>query len=1321
MGTYFNIHNHTMYSNIRLLDCINRPKDLINKAIELGLSGIAITDHECISGHMEVNQYAKEVKKKNPDFKIALGNEVYLVDKRESGIKYYHFILVAKDSIGHKALRELSSIAWYYAYTDRGMKRVPLEKEELSKIINKYPGHLIATSACLGGELSTAAWNMCQAERVNDMANAKIYYDQICDFISYCRELFGDDFYIECAPSSAAQQCMVNRKLLRIAKAYGINMVVGTDSHYLTKEDRFVHKSYLNSKDGEREVDDFYEFAYLMSPEECRELLSKSFSENDIDDIFAATLEVQNKIEDYSLERKQIIPKVQVPFYDNLWDLLPEDMEWDSYNWPTLDRIIREGNDQERYWLGECLKSMQEKGFTDKREYWDRLEIEADIINDIGEKLDDCLYAYFNTFKHYIDLFWECGSIVGPGRGSATGFLSNYLLGITQLDPVRWKLPYWRFLNKERAELPDIDIDLAPSKRPEIFRRIRQERGELGLIQVGTFGTEGTKSAILTACRGYRSEDYPEGIDVDIAQYMSSLIPQERGFLWSIDDVVNGNEAKDRKPVTAFIREVNNYPGLLDIIKSIDGLVNKCSSHASGVILYGDDPFDTAAFMRTPSGDLITCYDLHKAEAAGDTKYDFLVTEISDKIIKCFELLVADKVIPDLSLRELYNKYIHPEVMDTTDKRIWEHLAAGDVLDVFQFSTGVGLAIAKKLKPQNPMEMTAANAMMRLMSEKGKESQQDRYVRIQRKGLSEFHREMVQAGLDSNMIALMHKHCDQYWGCCAIQEQMMELLMDVAGFTLGEANNARKIVGKKQMSKIPQLREDVYSRFDNINSANYFWENAVAPQLGYAFSLNHSLPYSFVGMQSIYFVMNFNPIYWNTACLIVNSGSLEDNSEEEIVDIYEPEGQDLSEGVTFQDLPDRSGKIRKTASTDYGKIAKAIGDIRAAGIKVSLVDINKSQFGFAPDVENNRILFGLKGMLNVGDDVIAAIIANRPYVSPKDFWQRVKPGKQAMISLIKGGAFDDMEDRRFVMAWYLWETCDKKSRITLQNMGSLIKYGLLPENNEEYIMARRVYEFNRYLKAITKADSNAYKDMYSLDTRAISFLNEIECDGLIETDNLAWFIKTKVWDNVYQKYMDIFRKWITLEKDQILDALNTRIFMEDWEKYAKGNISAWEMEVLCFYYHEHELAHVNNDKYGFVDFFSLPEDPIIEKTFKKGDKEIPIFHLNRICGTCIAKNKTKSTVTLLTNTGVVNVKFRKEYFTLFDKQISARQPDGTKKIMEKSWFNRGNMIVVTGIRSGDDFISKKYASTGGHQLYRIEEIYPNGDLKLLDARYQGDE
>lgn len=203
-----------------------------------------------------------------------------------------------------------------------------------------------------------------------------------------------------------------------------------------------------------------------------------------------------------------------------------------------------------------------------------------------------------------------------------------------------------------------------------------------------------------------------------------------------------------------------------------------------------------------------------------------------DKIIQCFKLLVEDKVIPNLKLRELYNKYLHPEVIDTNNPELWKHLAAGDIMDVFQFSTDVGLAIAKKLKPKNPKEMTAANAMMRLMSEKGKESQQERYVRIQKYGLGVFEREMQQAQMDDEMRKKMHQYCDEYWGCCAIQEQMMELLMDVAGFTLKESNSARKIVAKKQMSKIPELKEKVYSCFDNINAANYFWENAIAPQLG---------------------------------------------------------------------------------------------------------------------------------------------------------------------------------------------------------------------------------------------------------------------------------------------------------------------------------------------------------------------------------------------------------------------------------------------------------------------------------------------------------
>ena len=1265
---------------------------------------------------MEVNQYAKELREKNPDFTIALGNEIYLTDTRDRGQRYYHFILIAKDAIGHRQLRELSTIAWKNSYVDRKMERVPLLKSELKEIVSKNKGHLIATTACIGGELGTEILKAEEAEAVKDQDTAYQHLQKIYDLITFCIDLFGDDFYIECAPSTKDDQIRVNKRSKRIAEAFNLKMVVGTDSHYLTKAERQVHKAYLNSKEGEREVDDFYEFSRLMDSDEIFELLGLAFDKDYIENILNNTIDLQNKITFYSLERKQMIPKVEVTNYP------ASNARWRFSNHSLLNKLLTSDNIQERYWVNECLKSLEEKGLLLNDEYLTRLETEADVIKDIGEKLDDCLFAYFNTFKHYIDLFWECGSIVGPGRGSATGFLSNYLLGITQLDPIRWNLPYWRFLNKERAELPDIDIDLAPSKRPAIFKAIRKERGEFGLVQVATFGTEGTKSAVLTACRGYRSEDYPDGIDIDEAQYMSSLIPQERGFLWPIKDVINGNPEKDRKPITTFINEVNMYPGLLDIIINIEGLVNKRGIHASGVILYGDDPFDTASFMKAPNGELITCYDLHKAEAAGDTKYDFLVTEVSDKIIKCFELLAKDKVIEDMGLRDTYNKYIHPEIIDTTQQDIWDHLAAGDILDVFQFNSGVGLAIAKKLKPQNPLEMTAANAMMRLMSEKGVESQQDRYARIKDTGIQVFDTEMKNRHMPEDIIEKMHKHCDKYYGCCAIQEQMMEILMDVVGFTLGEANNARKIVAKKQMAKIPELRAQVYEKMNNDVIADYIWEIAVRPQLGYAFSMNHSLPYSFVGIQTIYLAINFNPIYWDTACLIVNSGSLEDNSEEEIVDIYEPEAQDLSEGVTFIDLPDKKEKIRKTSSTDYGKVAKAIGDIRGAGIKVSLININRSDFGFSPDVENNQILFGLKGLLNVGDELVMNIIEKRPYISPRDFINKVKPTKQAMISLIKSGAFDEMLERKMCMAWYIWETCDKKKRLTLQNMPGLIRYGLLPEDTDEQIMARRVFEFNRYLKAVCK--SAEMPGMYKLDERAINFLMELEEEKHIQYDGAnGYYLSEKIWDkSVYQPWMDVFRKWIAANKDEILNNLNSTIFKEDWDKYAKnGNISAWEMEVLCFYYHDHELSNVNKERYGFVNFFELPEDPIVEKTFPtKNGGQGKMFKLFKICGTCIAKNKVKSTVTLLTTDGVVEVKFRKEYFSLFDKQISERDSDGVKHVVEKSWFNRGSMIIVQGYRSGDNFIPKKYATTGGHQLYKIEEIKSNGDLILQDQRYQGD-
>ena len=861
INTYFDCHAHTEYSNIRLLDSINHPKELIDRAIELGLSGCSITDHEALCSHMIVNKYAKEIKEKYPDFRIALGNEIYLTETRESGQKYYHFILLAKDELGYRALKELSSKAWYNVYVDRRMERVPTLKSELSEVMFKYKGHVVGTTACFGGELSTNLYGMALAQAANNDQMAKYYYDKACDFINYCLTTFGrENFYIECAPSTKNDQVIVNKKLLGVAKAYGLNMIVGTDAHYLKKEDRFVHKSYLNSKGGEREVDDFYEFTYLQSPAEVRANLYKSFEDEKIIDwIFDCSLKLKDQIDFYSLEHHQSIPEVNVKDYEKTHWFNKEFEE----EYPILASLFESDNKQERYWVNQCFEALEKKGIGLDERYLARLNEEARIKRVIGEKLQTCMFAYPNTLQHYIDLFWRCGSTVGAGRGSACSGLNHYLLGITQLDPIQWDLPFWRYLNDERVELGDIDIDLAPSKLPKIFKEIREERGEFGLVQVCTFGTEGTKSAILTACRGYRSEDYPDGIDVDDAQYISSLVPSERGFLWSLKDLIEGDPDKGRKPQQQFINTVNLYPGLLDIMKGIEGMVCRRGIHASGVILFDEDKiFDEAAIMRAPNGNLITQWDLHDQEAAGSVKYDFLLTSVQDIIIKTIDLLQSyEEIDPKLSLREVYDKYLHPSVLPQDDERMWKALAENSVIGCFQFDGAVGQQAAKKIKPHTALEMADANGLMRLMaSEPGAEMPLDKYVKY-KNNIQLWYDEMDRCGLTKEEQKTIEPYFKSSYGVPPSQEQLMRMLMDenICGFSLAEANAARKIVGKKQMSKIPALRQKVLDQAKSPALGKYIWQYGAGPQMGYSFSIVMVLTHLTCYRRGNYF------IYFNSA------------------------------------------------------------------------------------------------------------------------------------------------------------------------------------------------------------------------------------------------------------------------------------------------------------------------------------------------------------------------------------------------------------------------------------------------------------------------
>ena len=518
----------------------------------------------------------------------------------------------------------------------------------------------------------------------------------------------------------------------------------------------------------------------------------------------------------------------------------------------------------------------------------------------------------------------------------------------------------------------------------------------------------------------------------------------------------------------------------------------------------------------------------------------------------------------------------------------------------------------------------------------------------------------------------------------------MEMLMDknICGFTLKEANKARKIVAKKKMNEIPILREKVLNQAKSPCLGNYIWKCGVGPQMSYSFSKIHALAYSFIGVQTIFLATNWKPIYWNTACLIVNSGALDEESD---------------------------------SQTDYGKIAKALGDIISRGIKISLVDINKSDFSFIPDEENNEILFGMKALNGVGAPIIEQIKNNRPYASFKDFLNRCPLNKTAMISLIKAGAFDKLETkwsdestikpRLLVMAYYLFKNSNSKKKLTLQNFNGLLQENLI---GEELDFEKKVFNFNKYLKTYKKVG-----EYYVFDDVCNNFFNQNFEDNLdcLEIINGIVCIMQKTWDKIYKKKMDKVREYLKNHQEVLLDKYNTILFKKEWEKYAKGNISYWEMESLCFYYHTHELAAVDKLKYGISDFNELSYDGEVDYYFKRNGREIPIYKIHKIIGTVISKDDTRSSVSILTTENqVVTVKFTKDYYTKYARQLSEKQSDGSKKVVEKGWFTRGTKIMCCGYRREDTFVCKTYKNTPFHQLYKIEEI-DDGKISLIHERY----
>lgn len=470
-------------------------------------------------------------------------------------------------------------------------------------------------------------------------------------------------------------------------------------------------------------------------------------------------------------------------------------------------------------------------------------------------------------------------------------------------------------------------------------------------------------------------------------------------------------------------------------------------------------------------------------------------------------------------------------------------------------------------------------------------------------------------------------------------------------------------------------------------------------------------------------------IFWNCANLITDSGGAEreEIDDEEVVrefneheiiyvsmeDFTEDDEGEESEEEEIDEIENKViSKKKKTRAANFGKIATAIGKMKSVGIEVASPNINQSGFTFSPDVDENIIRFGLSGITRIGEDLIHTIIENRPYSSLEDFLSKVKVNKPQMVNLIKAGAFDNFgENREKIMFNYINMISDKKKRITLQNMRMLIDFNLLPEHLD---FQKRVYNFNKYLKT--------FKDgiYYILNEIAMNFYEKnYDIDNLLVINGEFKILQT-VWDKIYKKEMDLIRNFIKNNQTELLGTINKTLFINMWDKYCEGNLSKWEMDSVSCYFHEHELNKVDFNKQEIIDYFELPENPEIERIISIKGKQIPLFKITRIAGTVLDKNKVKKTITLLTTSGVVTVKIYGDVFTHYDKQISEKDINGKKHIIERSWFSRGNKIIVTGIKRDDIFLAKKYNSTPYHLVELIENINEKGQIKTRGQRI-GDE
>jgi DNA polymerase-3 subunit alpha len=948
--SFVHLHVHSEYS---LLDGACRVDSLCRSSADAGVPGVALTDHGVMFGAVEFHDSAKK-----HGLTPIIGCEAYIAPRgrfdrtvRDEA----HITLLAADEEGYKNLTALISKGFLEGYYYK--PRIDME------LLAKHNAGLIVLSGCMS---SLVASPLLKNDRASSLKAAKEFSD-----------IFGDRFYIEIMRHGMPEEEIINTGLISVARELNLPIVATNDSHYLNRGDAQAHDVLLCIGTGKTVADTsrmkfFSDEFYVKSPLEMRELFA------DIPEACDNTLEIVKRIDLKIPEKIFYLPDYPVPktAASDVAGILAGKSASDGLD-ADADRVVEMGADE--YLRLVCERGLIER-YGEERAKTDpvlreRVEYELDVIVKMG------FSSYFLIVWDFIKFARDRDIPVGPGRGSAVGSIVSYCLRITDLDPIKFKLIFERFLNPERISMPDVDTDFCVERRDEVIVYVTEKYGRDRVAQIVTFGTMAARAAVRDAGRAL-------AVPLPDVDRIAKLIPSGPGGL-SI------TAALEQIPELAML--YNGSPQmrkLLDTANSIEGLARHASTHAAGVVISKNPLTDHVPLVKLGDNDVNTQYDMNMVERIGLLKFDFLgLRNLTVMKAASDEIKRTTKADFDLA------------TMPDDDQRTYDMLSRGETLGVFQLESDGMKRVCVELKPSSLDDIIALVALYRpgpmdwipdfIASKHGRKT--PKYL----------HPKLVPILSDT-------------YGIACYQEQVMQIARDLANFTMGQADELRKVMGKKQKDKIPYYRQKFIDGCAENDIDTKLAEEIFAfiePFAGYGFNKSHAAAYGWISYQTAYLKANY-PLQYFAALM----SSVRDKTD---------------------------------------KLVEYIEEAKKMGIAVLPPDVNESLVDFA--VVGQQIRFGLAAIKGVGEGAVDAILRVREkdgkFVDLFDFTKRVDPksaNRKVDEALIKCGAFDTLPGNRAQLLDALDGALDVAARESRdRELGQSSLFGMLEEAAPAFTPALR--------------------------------------------------------------------------------------------------------------------------------------------------------------------------------------------------------------------------------------------------------------------------